>query len=80
MPKIGFKKRLKDLEECITSLNFTCKKLELKKKHIKCYIIDNEGNEFFVVTGLSCSGSYRNKLLNFKQDIRRESFRRKGLL
>lgn len=61
-------KRKNELTTAINSLGFIVVNIEDSKKHIKCTIQDDAGNEFIVVTG-STPAKSRSTLKNFKQNV-----------
>lgn len=82
MPRIGFKKRVREIREAIESLGYTVDSIVKTKRncHYCCTITDDEGNQFKAYTGSSCSAASCRALHNFKSDVHRMSNQAKGLI
>ena len=74
----GIKKRMKEIVAIVEGCGFILRDMTITKgDHICCHITDDNGNKFKAFTGQSCSGNTRMARLNFRQDIRRISHRKK---
>lgn len=78
----GQKKRMKELRTVISQIpGFKILSIEpTKNDHLCCHVRDDAGNCFKCYTGTTCSANTKRARLNFRQDIRRQSNRAKGLV
>lgn len=82
MPNGKDRRREKLLRQAIESLGFQSLTIVKTKRsgHYRCRVRDDKGFEFMVFTGSTCSASECAALKNFKQDVRRMSSKKQGVI
>ena len=77
----GHRKRKIEITNAVKSLGFAVLSIYVSKgAHYVVRVKDDVGHVFRAWTGCSCSSNTRRARLNFRQDVRRQSNRLKGLI